>query len=105
MYNGHQYAAVKLPEDRVCVFGNEFSLEYLSDYEDCIVSPELESLAEENGFAVYGRENELNLLASYSGDEVVTNYSHMRTWMGHKVLSPDDYGAYYKNEKYGDKAV
>ena len=100
MYNGHQYAAVKLPEDRVCVFGNEFSLEYLSDYEDSIVSPELVTLAEENGFAVYGREKELNLLASYSGDEVVTNYSHMRTWMGHKVLSPDDYGAYDKNEKY-----
>lgn len=100
MYNGHQYAAVKLPEDRVCVFGNEFSLEYLSDYEDSIVSPELESLAAENGFAVYGRENELNLLASYSGDEVVSNYSHMRTWIGHKVLSPDDYGAYDKNEKY-----
>ncbi|MBO6163729.1 MAG: C69 family dipeptidase [Lachnospiraceae bacterium] len=34
MYNGHQYAAVKLPEDRVCAFGNEFLLEYVSDYED-----------------------------------------------------------------------
>jgi len=27
-------AAVKLPEDRVCAFGNEFLLEYVSDYED-----------------------------------------------------------------------
>ena len=33
MYNGHQYAAVRLPADAVCAFGNEFSLEYVSDYE------------------------------------------------------------------------
>ena len=44
MYNGHQYAAVRLPDDRVCAFGNEFLLQYLSDYADCIVSPGLESL-------------------------------------------------------------
>lgn len=31
MYTGHQYAAVKLPSDKVCVFGNEFTLEYLSE--------------------------------------------------------------------------
>ena len=34
MYNGHQYAAVRLPDDRVCAFGNEFLLQYLSDYAD-----------------------------------------------------------------------
>lgn len=45
MYNGHQYAAVKLPSDMVSVFGNEFSLEYVSDYDDNIISPELEQLA------------------------------------------------------------
>ena len=75
MYNGHQYAAVKLPDDKVCAFGNEFSLEYTSDYSDCILSKELESLAKDNGFAVYGENGKLNLLATYSGDEVVTNYS------------------------------
>ncbi len=77
MYGGHQYAAVRLPADRVCVFGNEFSMEYLSDYEDSIVSQKLESLPEEKGFAVYGKnkgKKELNLLDTYSGDEVVTNY-------------------------------
>jgi len=34
MYTGHEYAAVKLPTDAVCVFGNEYNLEHLSDYED-----------------------------------------------------------------------
>ncbi len=100
MYNGHQYAAVKLPADKVCAFGNEFSLEYVSDYEDAILSPELEKLAVEKGFAVYGDNNELNLLATYSGQEVVTNYSHMRTWIAHQILSPSAYGEYDKEAVY-----
>ena len=36
MYGGHQYAAVKLPDDKVCAFGNEYSLEYVDDYSDAI---------------------------------------------------------------------
>ena len=54
IYTGHQYAAVKLPTDKVAVFGNEYSLEYVSDYDDCIISKELNSLADEKGFAVHG---------------------------------------------------
>ena len=100
MYNGHQYAAVKLPADAVCVFGNEFSLEYVSDYAEAILSPGLEQLAVDNGFAVYGKDHELNLLDTYSGSEVVADYSHMRTWIGHKILSPSSYEDYDKNEKY-----
>ena len=100
MYNGHQYAAVKLPDDKVCAFGNEFSLEYVSDYSDCILSEGLESLAKDNGFAVYGKNGELDLLATYSGDEVVTNYSHMRTWIAHQIMAPAAYGNYDKSERY-----
>ena len=99
MYCGHQYAAVKLPDDKVSVFGNEFSLEYLSDYEECVLSPGLESLPEENGFAVTGKNGELNLLATYSGDETVTDYSHLRTWIGHKLLS-SGYESYQKSDVY-----
>ena len=100
MYTGHQYAAVKLPEDKVSVFGNEFNLEYLSDYADCITSENLEKLAVENGFAVYGKNGELNLLATYAGPETVEDYSHMRTWIGHKLLAPSAYGDYDKNDRY-----
>lgn len=100
MYNGHQYAAVKLPDDKVCAFGNEFSLEYVSDYADCILSDELESLAKDKGFAVYGENGELNLLATYSGDEVVTNYSHMRTWIAHQLMAPSAYGDYDRSALY-----
>ncbi len=99
MYNGHQYAAVKLPSDMVAAFGNEFSLEYVEDYEDYIVSEDLESLAKENDFAVYDENNRLNLLKTYSGEEVVTNYSHMRTWIGHQILS-EGYEEYDKDDIY-----
>ncbi len=98
MYTGHQYAAVKLPPDMVAVFGNEFSLEYVSDYADAIVSENLETLADDNGFAVRAENGELNLLATYAIDPI--NYSHMRTWIGHRILSPSSYGEYDLSEKY-----
>lgn len=103
MYSGHQYAAVQLPADAVAAFGNEFSLEYVSDYADSILSDGLEGKAVEGGFAVYGQDDkagELNLLATYSGQEVVTDYSHMRTWIGHQILAPSAYGDYDKQEVY-----
>ena len=98
MYTGHQYAAVKLPADKVSVFGNEYSLEYLSDFEDYIVSKELISLAEENGFAVYGKNNEINLFDTYSGNQITTDYSHLRTWIGHQILAPSKFGADYNRD-------
>ena len=100
MYTGHQYAAVKLPSDKVCVFGNEFMLEYLSDYESSVVSADLENLAKENGFAQYGPDGELNLFETYSGTAIRTSYSHMRTWIGHQLLAPSQYGADYDEDAF-----
>ena len=101
MYNGHQYAAVKLPSNMVAAFGNEFSLEYVEDYEEYILSDKLESLAKDNNFAVYDENGRLNLLKTYSGEEVVTNYSHMRTWIGHQLLSSSvEYNTYDKEAIY-----
>lgn len=98
MYGGHQYAAVKLPQDKVSVFGNEFNIEYLSDYEESITSKELLTLPEQKGFAVYGKNKELNLWDTYSGEELTSTYSHMRTWIGHQVLAPSRFGGDYKKE-------
>lgn len=54
----------------------------------------------DNGFAVYGDNHELNLLDTYSGSEVVTNYSHLRTRVGHQLLSSSSYSDYHKEDKY-----
>lgn len=98
VYTGHQYSAVKLPSDKASVFGNEFSLEYLSDYKDNITSKELISLAEKNGFAVHGRNNEINLFDTYSGNQTTTEYSHLRTWIGHQLLAPSNFSADYNHD-------
>ncbi|MBP3885781.1 MAG: C69 family dipeptidase [Olsenella sp.] len=68
----------------------------MDDYDDAIVSKELESLPKERGFARYGTEGKdgrLNLRLTYSGDETLTDYSHMRTWIGHQLLA-GGYDAY-----------
>ena len=98
MYTGHQYAAVKLPSDAVSVFGNEFNIVYLSEYQESVVSQELESLAKEKGFAVYGENGELNIMATYSMP--FFEYSHMRTWNGHLLLAPSAYGDYEAEKVY-----
>ena len=101
LYGGHQYAAVKMPKDKVAVFGNEFSLEYLSDYEDSITSPDLTNLAEKNGFAVKGKNGEINLFESYAGTKINNDTAHMRTWEGHRLLNPSKYSSNYNhNEMY-----
>ncbi len=100
IYSGHQYAAVKLPADKVAVFGNEFTMQYLSDFEEVITSKNLLTLPEKEGFAKYGESGELDLYATYSGDDIRTDYSHMRTWIGHVALAPSKYGDYDINEFY-----
>lgn len=98
MYTGYQYVAVKLPSDKVSVFGNEYSLEYLSDFEEFIISKDLIILPEEKGFAVYGKNNEINLFETYSGKQMTKDYSHMRTWIGHQILAPSNFSADYNHD-------
>lgn len=100
MYSGHQYAAVKLPNDKVSAFGNEFQLEYLSDYEDYIVSPGIESVPKKHGFAVYGENGELNLFETYAGTAISEDYCHMRTWIGHQLLAPSVFKDDYDKEEH-----
>lgn len=102
MYSGHQYAAVKLPADKVSAFGNEFSLEYVSDDADSVLSRDLTSLPEQAGFAQRGagdKAGELNLRATYAGPETRTDYSHMRTWIAHQLLA-GGYDAYRIDDEY-----
>ena len=94
LYTGHQYAAVKLPNDKVATYGNEFSLRFLSEYEDSICSKELESLPKSKGFAVYADNGELDILETYSGKDMFIDYSHKRTWIGHETLAEKKYGKY-----------
>lgn len=101
IYTGHQYAAVKMPEDRVAVFGNEFMLGDIEEgYEDTITSPGLFSVPEENGFARYNEDGHMDLFDTYAGKGRLRDYANARTWVGHKLLAPSTAGQYETKERY-----
>ena len=101
IYSGHQYCAVKLPEDKAAAFGNEFMLETVDpDSDDVICSKELFSLPEKAGFAEYDPDGRMNLFHTYSGRDRLAEFSNLRTWMTHKLLAPSTVSDKYQKIKY-----
>lgn len=125
MYNGHQYCAVKLPDDKVCVAGNEFILDSLHDLgineqnkdQNCILSPKLLDFAKEHGFDKYidGTTEaqkdvfHLDLFKTYArpltwqdehGVIVNTDSDHMRTWRGYSLFDRSIIEKYSSSKKY-----
>jgi len=93
VYTGHQWAAVRMPEDKVACFGNQFMIRSFDpSSSDCRMSPDLIALAEKNGFLVCGADGLPDLYATYS--PALRDYSNYRTWFGHKTLSPCTAGTY-----------
>ena len=89
VYSGHQYAAMKMPNDMVAVYSDEFMLGGVdSDDESMIFSEDLFTLPEEGDFAEYDADGRLNLAKTY-GDQK-SMYNTARTWVGHETLAPSD---------------
>lgn len=87
LYTGHQWAAVRLPEDKALVMGNQFMFDTLSNIssKDFLHSKELFTLPERKGFAV--KENGKLHLGKTYGKKFFT-YNNGRTWIGQKLLAP-----------------
>lgn len=102
IYSGHQYCAIRLPEDMVAVFGNEFMLDTVDskDKSGVICSRNLFSLPKKSGFAVMDSSGKMNLRRTYSGDGRLYDFSHLRTWQGHRLLSPSSIGDYEHGTYY-----
>lgn len=102
IYSGHQYCAVKMPEDMVAVFGNEFMLDTVDpkDKKNVICSKNLFSLPKKAGFAVMDGNGKMNLRRTYSGDGRFYDFAHLRTWGGHRILSPSTIGDYEPDTYY-----
>lgn len=93
VYTGHQWAAVRMPEDKVACFGNQFMIRSFDpESPDARMSPGLIALAERNGFLVRGADGLPDLYATYSPP--LWDYANFRTWFGHKALSPFTAGTY-----------
>lgn len=106
IYSGHEYCAIKLPDDKATTIGNEFFLNTLVDIDDSniIKSPRLFSLPKEKGFAVYeggSEDKNMNLFLTYARpltyDAVKTDGCHMRTWRGRDLFAVDEERADYES--------
>ncbi len=92
-YSGHQWAAVKVPEDKVACFGNQFMIRSFDpDSPDVRHSRELISMPEKAGLLVRGDDGLPDLCLTYATP--LGDYSNFRTWFGHKTFSPCTAGEY-----------
>ncbi|MCQ2815361.1 MAG: C69 family dipeptidase [Bacilli bacterium] len=112
LYTGHQYCAVKCPDDKVTTIGNEFLLNTLVEYndEDIITSPNLFTLPKEKGLAVYeggSSDKNMHLFYTYARPLSYTNLtermtvdaSHMRTWRGINLFAKNEEKCDYVTDK------
>lgn len=99
-YTGHQWCAVKMPEDCVAVFGNQFMLQSVDpESDDVMYSDELFPMPEEAGLAVYTEDGSMDLFATYSGN-VLRDGNNLRTWYGHVLFAPSTAGEYATEAHY-----
>ena len=93
IYGGHGYAAMKMPEDKVAVFGNNFMIETVDrdDAENYFFSENLfETIDKLGAYMEGGKYNLVKSISAIPREE----YSNMRTWVGHKILAPSTVGEY-----------
>ena len=78
--SGHQYAAIKLPDNKVSVQPNIMLLGVIdvTDTENVVASAELVSLAQENGFLVTDDSGKIDVTATYGRP----SGSSKRYWQG-----------------------
>ncbi|MCQ2792051.1 MAG: C69 family dipeptidase [Bacilli bacterium] len=103
LYTGHRCVAVKLPEDKMFVLGNEFGLHTLTEFgNDVIKSDHLE----EGDFIKRDGSGNINLFDSYArpldpslveGGAVTVDGPHRRTWRGLNLFGSE------KGKKYDTK--
>lgn len=102
LYSGHQWAAIKLPDDKVSVFGNEFMIqtEYDVDNEDKFMhSVDLFELPKKAGFDVY-KDGKMSLCETYGGKDRLADIANLRTYFGHRLFAPSKTGEYEPLKRY-----
>ena len=93
VYTGHEWAAVRMPEDKVACWGNQFMIRSFDPSSpDTLCSPGLVSMPEKAGFLVKGADGLPDLYRTYAPE--LTDYSNYRTWFGHRTFAPETAGEY-----------
>ena len=99
IYSGHQWAAIRFPDDSYAVIGNDglIGAVDVNDTANVLVSSNLVALARDNGF-LQEEDGKINLVATYCAP--TRDYSQIRVWGGHRQFSPSQTGEYDVNETY-----
>lgn len=96
IYSGHHYCAMKMPDDKVAVYGNQNMIGLVdpsaTPEDGYIYSDGLFELIDQLGLAV--KEGELYHLAKSVSNNIRKDSSNMRNWMGMKILAPSQVGEY-----------
>ena len=97
--SGHQYVAVKVPEDKYAVFANTYYLGHvdLNDAENVIASKDVEKVAKESGNYKTDKDGNFHIAKSY-GPEKYAEGDRSRTYAGITLLDPDSKVTYEDDE-------
>ena len=97
--SGHQYVAVKVPEDKYAVFANTYYLGHvnLNDTENVIASKDVEKVAKESGSYKTDKDGNFHIAKSY-GPEKYAEGDRSRTYAGITLLDPKSKVTYEDDE-------
>lgn len=101
--SGHQYAAVKLPDNKVSVQPNIMLLGVIdvNDTENVVASAGLVSLAEENGFLVTDENGKIDVTATYGS----ATGGSKRYWQGMFYFNEDAANTYVSTDADGNVTI
>lgn len=102
IYSGHHYCAMKMPDDKVAVYGNQNMIGLVdpsaTPEDGYIYSDGLFELIDQLGLAV--KEGDLYHLAKCVSNNTRSDSSNMRNWGGMTILAPSLAGEYDSDEFY-----
>ena len=101
IYGGSTYAAMRLPDDMMAVFGNQIMLGWtdLEAKDGFVFSPKLRSCLEKLSDPEKKGESSYHLARSIAPGPREP-YSNMRTWRGQQLFAPASTGKYSDDEFY-----
>ncbi len=99
IYSGHHWLAVKVPDDKAAVIGNDALIGCVdvTDADTVIASPDFWRLAEEKGFLV-NMDGQPHAALTYG--EPHRDYSQIRVWAGQRYFAPSQEQGYDVNHTY-----
>ena len=97
--SGHQYVAVKVPEDKYAVFANTYYLGHvdLNDKENVIAAKDVAKVAKESGNYKTDKDGNFHIAKSY-GPEKYAEGDRSRTYAGITLLDPNAKVTYEDDE-------